>query len=61
MFDTVHFGKGEVECQGRFGPLIFVDTVAVQTIAAAACAKVVERQPEVVATQKPLEGPFGLA
>ena len=58
---VVHFGEGKVEGQGRFGALVFVDAVVVQAVAAAAGAGIVERQAEIVAAQKPLEGALRLA
>ena len=55
-----HFGERDLEDQGRFGSLILVHAVVVQTIAAAAGCRIVQRQAKVIATEKPFERAFRL-
>ncbi len=57
---VVHFGQGKVEGERRFRALVFVDPIAVQPVAAAAGAGIIERKAEIVAAQEPLEGAPGL-
>ena len=55
-FQQVHLGQGEEEGERRFGPLVLVDAVLLEAVAAAAGAWVVELQAQVVAAEEPLEG-----
>ena len=59
-FQQVHLGEGEQEGEGRFGPLVPVDPVLLEAVAAAAGAWVVEVLAQVVAAEEPLEGRAGL-
>ena len=59
-FQQVHLGEGEEEGEGRFGPLVPVDPVLLEAVAAAAGARVVQLLAQVVAAEEPLEGGAGL-
>ena len=59
-FEQLHLAEREQEGQGRLGPLVQVDAVFLEAVAAAAGLGVVEVQPQVVAAQEPLEGEPGL-
>ena len=50
-----------MEGEGGLGALVFVDTILMEAVAAAAGAGVVEREAEVIAAEEPFEGAFGLA
>ena len=56
----LHLAQRQQEGEGRLGPLVEVDAVLLEAVAAAAGLGVVEVQPQVVAAQEPLEGEPGL-
>ena len=55
ILDAAHLGEGEQECEGRFGALVLVDPVDMQTVSATTALSVVEREAKVVSAMKPLE------
>ena len=59
-FQKLHFTQCEQEREGRFGPLVLVDAVFLQAIAAAAGLGVVKFQAQVITAQEPLKGQTGL-
>jgi hypothetical protein len=46
-----------MEGKARFGALVLVDAILMQRVAATAGRRIVERQTEIVATEKPFERP----
>src|SRR5436305_1885093 len=59
-FQQVPLGQREEEGEGRFGPLVAVDPVLLEPVAAAARGRVVQILAQVVAAEEPLEGGAGL-
>jgi hypothetical protein len=60
VFEQLHFAHRDEVGQRGFGALILVHAVGVQSIAATARLRIIERKAEIVAAQEPLEGDAGL-
>ena len=58
-FQQLHFAKGQQEGKGRFGPLVQVDAVFLETVVAPSGLGVIEVEPQVIGAQEPLEGEPG--
>ncbi len=54
--DQLHVEQCEQERQGRLSALVLVDAIGVQAVAAATCARIVERQAAVVSAEESVEG-----
>jgi hypothetical protein len=58
---VVHFDEGQVEGEGGFGALVFVNAILMEAVAATAGAGVVEGEAEIIAAEEPFEGAPRLA
>src|SRR5438093_10176783 len=56
-----HLEKGEQEREGGLGPLVLVDPLRVQPVAAATVRGIVQRRLQIVAAEEPLEAALRLA
>jgi hypothetical protein len=59
-FEQVHLGERDEERERRFGPLVPVEPVLLEAVAAPTGAGVVQILAQIVAAEEPLEGGAGL-
>ena len=59
-FQQLHLGERQQKGERRLGPLVLVDAIFLEAVAAAAGLGVVQLQAQVVAAEEPLEGEPGL-